>query len=214
MHPADCPNWEYDNHPNRNTALQSQIKLILIGLRKQQIDIPESVVDTRNIHRCLFNQLTPPEYPYYAGHYRGEDFWCLKHNQVGIPNDPRVGFKPNLVLGYMDELGKIIKESIAALDEGMKVPNAKIQLKDKIIYIVAASCMIFERFLRIHPYVNGNGHIARFCIWAILGRYDLWPVKWPIDPRPNPPYTDLIVEYRNGNKLPLESFIFKNLVLN
>ena len=214
MHPADCPAWEYDNHPDRKTVLQKEIKSILIELRKQQINALDSVVDTRNVHHRLFNQLTPPDCPYYASHYRGENFRCLKFNQVGIRSDTRVGFKPHLVHGYMDELGGIVKEAAAALDEGMKAPDAKIPSKDKILYIVAATCRIFELFLRIHPYVNGNGHIARFCIWALLGRYGLWPTKWPIDPRPNPPYTDFIVEYRNGNPVPLETFIMRNLASN
>lgn len=214
MHPADCPTWEYDNHPERTTVLQNEINSILIELRKQQINTLDSVVDTRNTHHRLFNRLTPPECPYYAGHYRGENFRCLKYNQVVIRSDPRVGFKPHLVLGHLDELGKIIREAVAALDEGMKVPNAKIQLKDKIVYIVAATCRIFELFLRIHPYVNGNGHAARFCVWALLGRYGLWPTKWPIDPRPNHPYMDLIVEYRNGNPVALETSIMQNLASN
>jgi Fic family protein len=115
----------------------------------------------------------------------------------------------------MDELANIVQEAVAALDEGMELPNAQIPLRDKILYVVASACRIFEWFLRIHPYVNGNGHAARFCLWALLGRYGLWPVSWPIDPRPDdPPYTDLIVKYRNGNQVPLETFIMESLVAN
>jgi hypothetical protein len=104
MHPKDCPEWEYSKHPNSSPVLQKKIKAILIELRKGQIDSLNSVVDTRNIHQRLFHQLTPSEFPYYAGHYRGEDFRCLKYNQVVIPSDPRVGFPPNVVPGYMDEM--------------------------------------------------------------------------------------------------------------
>lgn len=214
MHPKDCPPWEYDTLPNKTTILQTALKAILLELRSGQLDTLESVTNTRDIHHRLFNQLTPPECPYYAGHYRGEAFRCLKYHQVGILADRRVGFKPHLVLGYMDELAKIIREAVVNLDEGMQLPNARIPLKDKIVYIVAATCRIFELFLRIHPYVNGNGHTARFCLWALLGRYGLWPQNWPIDPQPNPPYIELIVKYRNGDRVPLETFIMQNLVSN
>lgn len=213
MHPVDCPEWEYDVHPNRALILQKEIKSILIELRNGDLDSLTSASDTRLVHFRLFCQLAPDECPYYAGNYRGQSYRCLKYSQVCIPSDPRVGFPPHQVEGYINELANIIKESVAALDEGMKLPNAQIPLRDKILYVVAAACKIFEWLLRIHPYVNGNGHTARFCMWALLGRYGLWPVRWPIDPRPvDPPYTNLIVDYRNGNPVPLETFIIQSMV--
>jgi hypothetical protein len=215
MHPADCPKWEYDTHPNKNSILQQVLKATLIQLRNGDLDTQTLAADTRSIHFRFFCNLVPSDCSYYAGHYRGEDFRCLKYNQVGIQSDTRVGFPPHQIQGCMNELTDIVKEAVAALDEGMQIPNAQLSLKDKIVYIVAATCRIFELFLRIHPYVNGNGHMARFCIWSLLGRYELWPVSWPIDPRPNdPPYTDLIVSYRNGNRLPLEKFIIQSLISN
>jgi Fic family protein len=74
------------------------------------------------------------------------------------------------------------------------------------------ACRVFEVFLRIHPYANGNGHAARFLIWCLLSRYGYWPKGWPIEPRPpDPPYTHLISEYRNGNWEPLEEFVLKTV---
>ena len=213
MHPVDCPEWDYENFPNKAEILQEEIKSILIDLRNGRIDTKFSASDTRPIHFQLFRQLVPDDYPYFAGCYRGETHRCLKHYAVQIRSDPRVGFPPHKVKGWMDELSNIIEESVAALDEGMQLPNAQIPLRDKIIYIVTAACRIFELFLRIHPYANGNGHTARFCIWSLLGRYGLWPNNWPIDPRPpDPPYTSLIFKYRNGDKTPLENYIIQTLI--
>lgn len=215
MHPADCPNWEYNDHPNKTSILQEKNKSVLIELRNGDLDSLTSASDTRPVHFRLFRQLAPDECAYFAGHYRGENYRCLKYMQVSIRSDPRVGFPPHQVRGCMAELATIVQEAVAALDEGMELPNAQIPLRDKILYVVASACRIFELFLRIHPYVNGNGHTARFCMWALLGRYGLWPVSWPIDPRPDdPPYTDLIVKYRNGNQVPLETFIMESLVAN
>jgi fido (protein-threonine AMPylation protein) len=212
MHPTDCPDWEYDNYPNRSQILQKEIKSILIELRGRILDSLQFALDTRPLHLRMFYQLAPIDYKYYAGHYRGENFRCLKYNQVGIRSDSRVGFPPHQVQGFINELGKIVQETVTALDEGMEKPSAQIPSGDKILYIVIAVCRIFEFFLRIHPYVNGNGHTARFCMWALLGRYGLAPVDWPIEPRPDdPPYTNLIVEYRNGNQEPLERYILKTL---
>jgi len=213
MHPRDCPSWEYSDFINSTSILTEEVRNILLNLRKKEIDPIENSVNTKQIHNQMFRKLTPTGYPYYAGHYRGENYRCLKYHRVTIRSDRRVGYPPHQVIGYMTELDKIIRTSIKALDQGMNIPNVQMALKEKISYLVAVACRIFEYFLRIHPYVNGNGHTARFCIWAILGRYDIWPQKWSIDPRPpDPPYTDLIVEYRNGNPQPLEEYIMQTLI--
>jgi hypothetical protein len=61
--------------------------------------------------------------------------------------------------------------------------------------------------------VNGNGHAARFVLWTILGRYGYWPERWRVDPRPpDPPYTQLIFDYRSGNHEPLETYVLQSVV--
>lgn len=79
-------------------------------------------------------------------------------------------------------------------------------------HVVALASRVFEALLRIHPYVNGNGHIARLIVWCILGRYGYWPLRWTIDPRPTfPEYTVAIKEYRSGNPDMLERMIMQCL---
>jgi len=112
----------------------------------------------------------------------------------------------------MRELVRIVHATISDLDEALTVINVQVTPGEKLIRLIAVACRIFELLLRIHPYVNGNGHAARFCLWAILGRYNYWPTQWPIEPRPNDPhYIPLIVAYRNGNREPLERYILSNL---
>ena len=215
MHPPDCPKWEYDNHPQREPILKTEIKSLLLDLRKRNIDSVHTAADTRVIHKRLFCNLTPPDASYYAGHYRGEEFSCLKFNKVGIRGDPRVGYAPHLVPGHMMDLFRVIRASMVGLDSGFLLPHSQLPMRDKILYAVIAVCKVFEQFLRIHPYVNGNGHAARFIIWAMLGRYGIWPIRFPVDPRPSdPPYTDCITAYRRGDPQPLERFVFQCLVSN
>jgi hypothetical protein len=207
MHPPDCSSWEYDQHINRVMILGQEVANILAELRRGSLDTMQVAMDTRGIHGRLFRNLVPPGYEYYAGHYRGEDYRCLKYHAVGIRGDPRVGCPPQQVLSYMQELSRIIRETLTTLD-ARHATAGQVLSAQSIQYIVAVACRIFDFFLRIHPYVNGNGHIARFLIWAILGRYNCWPTKWPVEPRPNDPsYTQRILAYRNGNTLPLESYV-------
>jgi Fic family protein len=84
--------------------------------------------------------------------------------------------------------------------------------KEKLHYVVALASRAFVEFLTVHPYANGNGHAARLIVWSILGRYGYWPDRWTVEPRPDPPYLELIVLYRNGNALPLESHILQMLI--
>jgi len=74
MHTPNCSNWEYDHHPRCLTVLHQEVQQILVALRQGRIDAKQMAADTREIHRRLFQALTPPECAYYAGHYRGEDF--------------------------------------------------------------------------------------------------------------------------------------------
>ena len=208
MHPTDCPDWEYTDIPGYSAELLRTTGEILTALRSAVADAKNLAADTKPGHEHMFRRLTPTGCAYYAGHYRGEEFRCLKHYRVGIPSDPRVGCPPDQVSPQMRILRDLIVTSMAGLDAGHLVPNAQLDKKQKIMYCVCIACRVFEFLNRIHPYANGNGHASRLCLIAILGRYGYWLRGWNIDPRPpDPPYTDLILEYRNGNREPLEKFI-------
>ena len=207
-HPVDCPEWDYERFSNSEHIVGEQCARVLVKLRRGQIDTSDVATDTRSVHKQVFSSLTTSEHSYFAGHYRGESFRCLQHYEVGIPSDSSVGFDARTVLGFMGETATLVAGTLASLDGGHEVPDAHLSQADKVLYTVAAACRIFELVLHIHPYANGNGHAARFLIWAILGRYGYWPNKWSLDHRPpDPPYTELIVRYRKGDKQPLERFV-------
>lgn len=208
MHPPDCPAWEYADHPKREIILKERTEDIVVQLYQQNLDIVESAADTRPIHRYLFCLLVPREYFYYAGHYRGEDFLCLKDYYAGIQEDTSTGLPPFRVEQRMEKIGQWVREGIKVLDATHQLSDTQISPEDKLINTVAFACAIFDEVLRVHPYANGNGHAARFIIWAILGKYGYWPKQFPIEPRPNHPlYTWAITEYQKGNKEALENYI-------
>ena len=212
MHPADCPQWDYEEVPNYTTSLKNQIQKTLVQLRSGKLETSVHVQDTRSIHEYFFDKLTPARYPYFAGHYRGENFRCLQFYRVRVKSDPRVGTLPHAVGSMMVQLEKEIREGFAALDLANKQPNAKLPVAKKILYATMFACRVLVAFLEIHPYANGNGHLGRFAIWGILGRYGYWPEQWPIDPRPDPPYLQAIIEHRNGNPAPLEQYVLRCIV--
>jgi fido (protein-threonine AMPylation protein) len=206
MYPPDCPReWNYEQHSNRPLIAQ-RIQTFLELLVSGKVDTLAVASDSRPQHQELFTGFTPPECDYFAGHYRGENYYCLRFCPVGIQGDPRVGKPPLEVEVCMAEIGAQVKRGLLALDA-----NSSFSQKERLQYMVALACSTFVDFLTVHPYVNGNGHAGRLIVWCILGRYGYWPKNWPVEPRPDPPYTMMIWLYRNGNRQPLESYILQNL---
>ena len=206
--PPGCPEFDYEHHPNWQTVLPLRVADTIADLARGFTDTRGAALDTRGVHRRLFEELTPVGFEYFAGHYRGEPFRCLQHYAVGIANDPRVGVPPASVGHWLADTNALIRSGLDALDSDPGLPRI-----DRLRYLVVLSCRVFELYLRIHPYANGNGHAARFLVWCLLGRYGHWPRRWPIEPRPpDPPYTDCIIRYRNGDKEPLEKFLASTLV--
>jgi len=216
MHPVDCPQqWDYEDYPHYDDILAVATAEILIALRRRQIDTLKTSCNTRPAHLKLFTELVPQGCEYFAGHYRGENFRCLRYYEVKIQSDPRVGCPSDRVLNTMGQIMESVEQSMRALDEGHKVPNSQMAAEQKLLFVVAFACRMFELLLKVHPYANGNGHAARFMVWSILGRYGYWPKNWPLHPRPNEPqYSELIVRYRNGDIEPLERYMINNILGN
>jgi fido (protein-threonine AMPylation protein) len=201
-----CPQaWAYEKHPKRK-KLVGHVADVLKRLRSKNLDSLKVAKDSRSVHGDLFKDLTPPHFAYYAGHYRGEPFRCLATCEVFLPGDPRVGAPAAEVADRMKELAAEIDHAVTQADR-MFVSSA-FGAHEKLLHVVGLACQVFDLFLQVHPYANGNGHAARFITWAILGRYGFWPVRWTIEPRPaDPPYTPLLRQHRAGDRQPLVEFV-------
>lgn len=211
-HPPDCPTFEYDRHPDFAAELPRRSEALLADIRRGGIDTLAAARDTRRVHQTLFTGLTPPGHDYYAGHYRGEDFRCLRHyqNQLG----GRWCCLPLLVPFRMVQMESDIAQAIAALDAGHQMPDEQVPPEMKLLCAVQVACRFFYEIgsRRLHPYANGNGHAARFCLWAILGRYGYFPEHWTIHPRPGiPNYGDLLHLYHAGDFESLERQILASI---
>ena len=171
--------------------------------------------DSRPIHDQLFESLTPTGHPYYAGNYRGApEYPCLRVYGVGISTDRMVGTAPQSVRGEMAGLADALQRAIAALDaaehakEGRRRPE-----HERLVNIVAVAARFFHEFLTIHPYANGNGHVARFLVWILLVRYGHVPTAWTIEPRPAAEtYSGAIADARRGRPQDLERLIFQAII--
>jgi hypothetical protein len=142
------------------------------------------------------------------------DHRCLRDYRVHIPSDPRVGYPPWSVGAAISQLAAEIRAGIAGLDQAHRVPDAHLSPQEKLLNVVRFSCAVFELFLRIHPYADGNGHAARFILWAILGRYGYWPRRFRIEPKPDDVnrYNQSISLHRSGQPQHLEAFVLECII--
>lgn len=209
----DCPtNWEYKDHQHYSEArVGAALQPLLHHYRTAPADEQLALcLDTRPFHEKVFHPYTPAGLPYFAGHYRGEEFFCLKLYRVVIPADPRVGCAPELVSASMakfaDELGRAA-EGLAFVCAN----PAWFDRKTLLHKLVSVTAHAFVVFLEIHPYANGNGHSARLLLNVLMGRFGFWLTGFPVHQRPFTNYGQLISEYRDGNKAPLRQFILNCL---
>lgn len=108
-----------------------------------------------------------------------------------------------------------VEQALAGLDSGHVVPDAVVPMEDKLIRVVAAAASLFQKLLKIHPYLNGNGHIARMCMVVLFRRYDVWvPVSF-VEPSPEGADRQAMVSaleaHRAGNFEPLETWLMRRL---
>jgi Fic family protein len=191
-----CPKkWDYETRWGATYFLQRRLKRVLLDLLTWRHASPVDLSDTRSFHTNFLRWLTPVFFPYFAGHYRGERLRCLEGVRVKIGSDPLVGHDPALVPDEMRVLVAKIATAISRLDAlASSTPSPLFPLQ-----VVKVACAAFVDLLTIHPYVNGNGHAARFLLWSILARYSLWPVNFPVHPRPDdPPYSRAVYEFRRN----------------
>jgi len=205
-----CAEFEYDNVPGSRDEIRDRFAPRLRDLVTRRLDNDKEIRDGRTTHAVVFLGFAPAAHPRYVGNYRGDPLCpCLREYVVGIPSDRRVGYPPSEVHAAMAEFVVRVGKSVRVLDlaQGVREPAA-----NKLYTIVVVACRLFEEFLRIHPYANGNGHMARWLVCALLARYGHATKRWTVEPRPpDPPYSVLIANARDGDLQSLEQYVMELL---
>lgn len=196
-----CPAWEYTAVAGHQRVLSEHYLETLKFLKQNAGDSQDDCLDTTDLHGAYFKDLVPNGFEYYAGNYRGSRFKCLRNRGVKVEADPRVGTAPREVASAMAGLARQIETAIDKLDR-LRGPK-----EEHLLETITTVCEVHVAFLTVHPYLNGNGHMARFILVALLGRYGYWPARFPIEPKPSGPYYETLNPYRDGNAEPLLEFV-------
>jgi len=196
LRPADCPKWEDDKDsalPGIALAAQSFAKFAERQNPKQHI---LTHGDIKVWHHRLFENTVPKSY--YAGYYRGVDpkHPCL---EADVRVGPNIGTPANDVERQMKEFSDELGRAINKVDQFC---SSQRPMADRIKAAARIAAFAGGSIIKIHPFINGNGRMARLVMNFFLHRYldiAIFAINRPKDPF-SPTYEEASeVAMRDGN---------------
>lgn len=163
-----------------------------------------STATIKRWHRKTMAGLDVP-HPRFVGRFRGEP--GLQDEPVYIGS--QAGTTAALVAGEVNEFVKRLQAVSERLDKLLR--RGEELDRDGLQAVVELAAWAHSEWVRIHPFVNGNGRTARLLTNAILMRYSLPPVL-KLRPRPQLPYGSAGAEGIAGNTKPMAALLRRLLI--
>jgi fido (protein-threonine AMPylation protein) len=201
-----CPVWA-------NETTQEQEKEIIKGMDEVHAFISARAKnylinhgDLKTWHLTFFRKVVPVHY--YAGNYRTNDVGrpCLAVD-VHVDGNPGVSHREvQLAMqGFSDAFQAACSQVSIFL-----ATNPAARNRNRVLVTLLAQAV--TDFIRIHPFINGNGRLSRFLAIYICRRFDL-PIPFS-DPRNRPDslaYEAASAEAMIGDYKPLYVFFLQQL---
>lgn len=157
---GDCPVW-LDNVPA--SMADKYASLVADSLQRLDTLARDRHINCRDIrreHAWLFDDLVPMQC--YAGNFRHEStnptLKCLAVNvRVGF----HVGEDYRSVPAAMERLCESHKQSLETIEASW----GDLSPRDRVKAFAAITAELVGGFIRIHPFINGNGRMSRL-LWA------------------------------------------------
>lgn len=198
-----CPKWSDDREERHKAEFRSAVKQTYQTVSRHA---RTGIADCDNVriwHLAMFKSVVPLNY--YAGNFRQDDSKrpCLRV-QVAVGSISALRFQE--VVEAMDDLMTELRQHIVNLEIRWQERTPD----QRALFLAQVMGWLLGNFIRIHPFVNGNGRTSRL-IWAwTLLRFNL-PVQCRIGLRPEPPYESLMASAMSGDDAPLANFVLQNM---
>ena len=170
------PNWDQDS-PKLSENLARVLNEIVQAAERREKPTLEAA---RRWHILFMNGLFVSD-PRFVGAFRGEE--GLENIQVRV--DANYGVDAVNVAEELARFEATLNAIVTELDAMLPVgrePNA-----DQLAAVVDLCAWVHAEWVRIHPFVNGNGRTARLWANSLALRYGLPPFV-RLRPRPNDGY--------------------------
>lgn len=177
-----------DDPPGSAPQIETNIRAVAAGIYATAVhrELP-AFAAAQAWHRAVYAGVSLPV-PYYAGEFRDSDrrFPELIDYEVQIGRFR--GVAAARVPAELELLQTRAQDAVAGPDRAIAVgapPATPLELR--AVLLLAAN--LHGEWVRIHPFANGNGRIARLWVMWVAARYGL-PLFLLLKPRPaGLPYT-------------------------
>jgi hypothetical protein len=183
-----APSWQEDD-PNNLPLISQNVAQLITELRATA---PERIFPTPGDlcrwHGRIYAGCQVPVAG-YVGHFRGDP-------AVAELVDYEVGLGARLRDGHLEKMGvwaRQVATEIHAVLAGLQAVFTELDARlpvgkppttaDQILGVISFTSLAHGECLRVHPFANGNGRIARLLVAFICLRYGL-PMFLHIKPRP------------------------------
>lgn len=180
------PPWGEDS-PADETLVAAQVVTLLRELVRRAPDrVEPTVAMAHTWHRAIYRGASSPPLESYLGAPRGSTPELIGY-EVGLLDHrgrPTAQAVPaDQVRTALARLQRSIAAAVAVLDDVVPV-GARPADADELMAVLRLAAEVHGEWVRIHPYANGNGRVAR--VWAnwVALRYGLPPFV-RIKPRPD-----------------------------
>lgn len=193
------PDWDDDS-----PQLRQNLDGVLTGLEQEATRRePLSIETARRWQQAIMHNLRVPE-PQYVGAFRGAA--GLEDIQVTVGG--RWGVAADEVGDSLNAFERRLQSALAYLD-GL-IPLGSDPTADQQIAMLKVCAWAHAEWVRIHPFVNGNGRTARLWVNAIAMRYTVPPFL-RVRPRPDGGYGAACAQAMLGDWMPTLEFLYEAL---
>ena len=193
--------WDEDS-----AQLRSNLTQVLRDVRDSAVrrDLP-TVEAARHWQANTMAGLEVPN-AQYVGRFRGEP--GLENRRVWVGT--KEGVAPARVASELAAFEQRLQRVVAVLDE--RYPAWTDLDADGLAAVIDLSAWAHAEWVRIHPFANGNGRIARIWANSLIMRYGLPPVV-RLRPRPDGGYGSAGAEAMHGSWQPT-AMVFRKLLFD
>ena len=162
----DCPQW---SAPERDDQLQyvaaglADYYRFIISACKRRYILQHG--DIKTYHKKVFLKVVPLDY--YAGNYRSPDPAkpCLAQD---VQVDGVLGESYISVPSSMSVFSNKLRDLVLASDD---YPSDALSPSERAQAVAQLGAAAMGEVIRIHPFINGNGRMARMLVNYIFRRY-------------------------------------------